>query len=354
MPPGFAPKFGIDAIFVKARPKPPAVAVLDKVPVQEKPAPVAVPKSAPPLEDVNVEPPAPPEPSGSSAVAAVAPETTNVAGGDAETTVTTGAETSAGDKKTAKPVSPEPKSTVASKTPKVSPKESPTSSAPIVINSIRGVRAGSPGQETAAVDAQSSERIFEVGQGLRVPPETTSSVSRTDQIRPERVAGWWAIDRWDPVTWALIGVGGLVSLFAAGRLSGWTRPAGGGDAALRDIASVTLGRSKTRQKASTRDVAVRAKGSNEANQHQVPPTPKFSFDNSIPKSREEALSVLGMSQTSDASAKAVKKIVDGLRLSWHPDHAANEADRQLREARLKQINIAWEIIENSDQTGPSS
>jgi DnaJ-class molecular chaperone len=46
----------------------------------------------------------------------------------------------------------------------------------------------------------------------------------------------------------------------------------------------------------------------------------------------------------EASEAALKKIVDGLRLSWHPDYAKDLADRQLRELRLKQVNAAWEII----------
>jgi hypothetical protein len=41
---------------------------------------------------------------------------------------------------------------------------------------------------------------------------------------------------------------------------------------------------------------------------------------------------------------AVKKIVDGLRLSWHPDYAKSPQDRELRELRMKQINAAWDII----------
>jgi curved DNA-binding protein CbpA len=38
-------------------------------------------------------------------------------------------------------------------------------------------------------------------------------------------------------------------------------------------------------------------------------------------------------------------VVDGLRQSWHPDHAKDEPDRQRREERIKQINIAWDLIE---------
>jgi hypothetical protein len=64
----------------------------------------------------------------------------------------------------------------------------------------------------------------------------------------------------------------------------------------------------------------------------------------IPRSRAEALTVLGMGVTPDATQVAIKRIVDGLRLSWHPDHAKDEADRQTRELRLKQINAAWDIL----------
>jgi hypothetical protein len=64
----------------------------------------------------------------------------------------------------------------------------------------------------------------------------------------------------------------------------------------------------------------------------------------VPRNRGEALTVLGMGVTPDATQVAIKRIVDGLRLSWHPDHAKNEADRQMREVRLKQINAAWDIL----------
>ncbi|HSR81557.1 MAG TPA: hypothetical protein VLL28_12340 [Hyphomicrobiaceae bacterium] len=64
----------------------------------------------------------------------------------------------------------------------------------------------------------------------------------------------------------------------------------------------------------------------------------------VPRNRAEALTVLGMGVTPDATQVAIKRIVDGLRLSWHPDHAKDEPDRQMREARLKQINAAWDIL----------
>jgi hypothetical protein len=61
-----------------------------------------------------------------------------------------------------------------------------------------------------------------------------------------------------------------------------------------------------------------------------------------PASAAEAYEVLGINP--NASRTIVKKIVDGLRQSWHPDHARDEADRRLREDRMKQINMAWDII----------
>lgn len=65
----------------------------------------------------------------------------------------------------------------------------------------------------------------------------------------------------------------------------------------------------------------------------------------IPQTRAEALQMLGIGVSRDATETAMKKIVDGLRLSWHPDLAKDEADRELREYRLKQINAAWDLIQ---------
>jgi hypothetical protein len=62
----------------------------------------------------------------------------------------------------------------------------------------------------------------------------------------------------------------------------------------------------------------------------------------MPKTYAEALDVLGAS--ADASTSAIKKIVDGLRQSWHPDLARSESDRNRREARLRQINVAWDLV----------
>ncbi len=61
-----------------------------------------------------------------------------------------------------------------------------------------------------------------------------------------------------------------------------------------------------------------------------------------PQSPSEAYAMLGVNP--DAAPHVLKKLVDALRVTWHPDHARNESDRLLREERIKQINGAWDLI----------
>ncbi len=68
----------------------------------------------------------------------------------------------------------------------------------------------------------------------------------------------------------------------------------------------------------------------------------------MPTSREDALKVLGASP--DASLDSIRKIVDGLRQSWHPDLAKDEADRGMRETRMKLINVAWDVVQKNAAT----
>jgi hypothetical protein len=62
----------------------------------------------------------------------------------------------------------------------------------------------------------------------------------------------------------------------------------------------------------------------------------------VPETRSEAFAVLGLNP--DVADGTLKKVADGLRMSWHPDLARDEADRAEREARMKSINIALELI----------
>jgi hypothetical protein len=62
----------------------------------------------------------------------------------------------------------------------------------------------------------------------------------------------------------------------------------------------------------------------------------------MPSTPAEARQLLGASP--DAATDVIKKIVDGLRQSWHPDLATSDDDRRHREQRIKQINVAWDIL----------
>lgn len=63
---------------------------------------------------------------------------------------------------------------------------------------------------------------------------------------------------------------------------------------------------------------------------------------SLPRDKAEAYATLGI--TSGVSEPILKKLVEALRVSWHPDLAQGEADRALRDARIKEINVAWDLI----------
>lgn len=62
----------------------------------------------------------------------------------------------------------------------------------------------------------------------------------------------------------------------------------------------------------------------------------------LPRTMLEAIDVLGVDPS--ASKDKMKTTVTRLRRALHPDHAIDEEDRALRERRLKQINVAWDIV----------
>ncbi|MEO1281032.1 MAG: J domain-containing protein [Pseudomonadota bacterium] len=64
----------------------------------------------------------------------------------------------------------------------------------------------------------------------------------------------------------------------------------------------------------------------------------------MPETFAEAYRVLGV--TSSVDDRALKKVVDALRMSWHPDLSVDETDRLVREERIKQINLAWDLIKS--------
>lgn len=64
----------------------------------------------------------------------------------------------------------------------------------------------------------------------------------------------------------------------------------------------------------------------------------------MPETEVEAYRILGINP--DASPAAAKKLVDALRMSWHPDHGRDSGDRARREQRMKQINAAWDLVKD--------
>ena len=63
-----------------------------------------------------------------------------------------------------------------------------------------------------------------------------------------------------------------------------------------------------------------------------------------PQTMADAYRILGINP--DAAPVVAKKLVDALRMSWHPDHARDEGDRRIRESRMKQINAAWDLVKS--------
>lgn len=76
--------------------------------------------------------------------------------------------------------------------------------------------------------------------------------------------------------------------------------------------------------------------------HQAPGAEAAQGACDLPRSVGEAYRLLGLN--ANAPAEVAKRLVDALRMNWHPDHASDETDRQRREARIKQINAAWDIV----------
>lgn len=63
---------------------------------------------------------------------------------------------------------------------------------------------------------------------------------------------------------------------------------------------------------------------------------------SVPATVGEAYAVFGVA--ADVGDLELKRIVDAHRVRWHPDRADGEADRVEREVRMKQINVAWDLL----------
>jgi hypothetical protein len=349
MPPGVAPMLGIDGIFVAGGA--PSVAG----------APSAAPPAAvspPPPKDWRAESASPslPEPAAKSARAEnpqprlPEPAAKTTTGQEVLAKARPQTETKQVETKPAPPPPAQPPAAAATPggpvVPKIinrpdsAPAEASPPAPPVTVVPKTAATAETGPKLAAVAPARPNEAVTQERSSWKtaVNKEDDAPVSLLGAIR-------------SPATGIGIGLVGLITvLLAAFALTRRRERAQLAGTPSRDFASVSLaGRAGGAQVAAgaRRDrQQLSPHGQRPSSVPAPPPGPGTltSWGDSIPQTRDEALQILGMGVSPDANLTAIKKIVDGLRLSWHPDHATGQADRQVRELRLKQINAAWEII----------
>jgi hypothetical protein len=208
-------------------------------------------------------------------------------------------------------------------------------------------------QPPATQDAEQAHEVAPPAPQLAVPTETGSMLTAASNLpagleaEPPVETGRQTM----PVSLATMAASAAVLALAAFAAFGfwrWNRadavPAQPTD---RDLASVSFGNGPAGDvrkepqlglKGATpaeRKVAARVEAAKREAGHTDEELP-------VPTTYEQALAALGV--RADATVDAVKKIVDGLRRTCHPDHATSEADRLYREHRLRQVNVAWDLV----------
>ena len=316
IPPGFAPMLGIDAIFVAAPPSPGGLPRRLGPP----PSPSSLPATVPPAPEVSrAEPATPPEaqnPSPREKPSSKAP----ASGSDAQPT----------------PAPPDP------------PAASNTPVLPRIINrpDPTPVEAAPPAPPVSMLPKTSpSDFDTPAAPPAYFKPDTsTTPVSNAENSVPVTLVTVVS----SPLA-AFAAVASTIILaamaFALMRRREQAYPGG----TPREFASISLdGTRQSRQLVPERRVLGGSipQPAASVSQTGIPPSVGPTWSDTVPSSRADALQVLGMGVTPDASLAAIKKIVDGLRQTWHPDLARDPSERGIREQRLKQINAAWEILAN--------
>lgn len=222
---------------------------------------------------------------------------------------------------------------------------------PPTINSVAPLILNRPGAETAAITSATSSSGDQSGTQAAGADQTIPATLESAPATPATTS---------VASWPVISGLGALFMISAGMAYVIRRRAVPTANANRDFSAVSLDGTRSRELvpaslvqppvlsptgpqepafASTLAQALSAK---------APPLPEtFIVGASVepewlPVSREEALHVLGAGP--DASDVVLKKIVDGLRMSWHPDHAKSDEDLRLRSERMTQINVAWDIL----------
>ncbi len=348
-PAGYAPTFGIDAIFVKEKPKPAAVASSKP---QLKTTKTQTPNSRSKEARAEIPPPS------------RHPEVPHKIIPDSSAPSPTKQET---PQKAEKKVATAPPATSPPQMATPSVPEKPIS--PIGPGSLTIINSSAnppitkpttapqqpPSQQPQKSATGEKETIKLVVAGTKVKKPTEQTALPHNNSHPSELAG--SLNNPMGIFLAIITVLGI-SL-----MTGWViirrKNSSSTSTISRDIASVSIRDAKLPANTEKNNAAPNGSQNGQEpppSQNAEPQTPAtittIKFGDTIPKTRKEAFEVLGMSVTSNASPVAIKKVVDGLRLSWHPDHAAGEEDRKNRESRIKQINAAWEIISGQREAEP--
>jgi hypothetical protein len=345
MPSGFAPMLGIDGIFVKA-----------SGPMPSPPPPVAEAPPAPPPKAARAEPRTEPAPSPASRPEPRSePIAADVAAQNAPAPKV--AEQPPSPTIPALPVAPTAKSQASA--PQASPPATPGGPViPKIINRPETASTDAPERQLPVTSVPKSEpaKPEAATTAANVPSPSKEAVQPQPPAPPK--AGLTRDDATISVnllsvvrspTMGIIAFSGLALLLIAAFAFARRRERLAGRQA-HDIASVSLDSQRGRGQ------LVPHSGAPSRRPVAAPPPPpphtghpagqrEPAWVDRIPQTRAEALQMLGMGVSPDTTETAMKKIVDGLRQSWHPDLAKSEIDRQLREFRVKQINAAWDLIQ---------
>lgn len=334
MPRGFAPMLGVDGIFVADSAGRGAMA--DASPRDESvPDPIANPQRRKPAQE-----PAPVTtvPEKETAVAEALPHSQPEKASSVDT-----------------PSPPEPE-----KSDPAAAGSATAAASPIIPQIINGASAVQPAQEPggfgatgalperpAAPDVDKTTTHSEVaGSSAAAPePERLALAEREDgtSLMPIAASGGPLAANATVITIGTLAVLSLLTIAFVMRRGRAAVPS-----LSRDISAISLGKGGLDghypSSSALAIVPEPLTGRDLAAQPDLSPAPPRSLGDAMPRTRAEALEVLGMGIAPDINEAAIKKIIDGLRMSWHPDHARDDVDRATRELRLKQINAAWDII----------
>jgi len=351
-PTGFAPTFGLDAIFVPAppgasasalgsdpaRPTPAAPKAAGGDPRTERPVPPKGTAAPPPAAAASLPKPATTRPAGPVDAAAAPPASTTPG------QVSAPAPTLAVRPDSKAPVEPDSAST---RTPAVVPRiiNAPGAEAAIAAQldskpEPKPTPVATPTTEAAPVAAANPAPIADL-------PPAPQRPANSSPNGPALAAGF-ALERSGLVMLGL-GAGAIVLAVSAFMIFGAARrgPRPVLGPVERDLGAI---RFDPQRSSASRELIPTPGAAGQQVAAPPPPGPPPQYRGpavdiaTVPQTPQEALQVLGLGLGPDADLIAIKKMVDALRFSWHPDRANDADDRQLREWRIRQINAAWEIL----------